>query len=180
MDYIKIVLLVYLVLRISNIINSYNLTLDNILQNCILLLLLILLGAHDQVVCLMVIVGILINLPNEFKETLFTNINKKDIESIVKETLYRPFSNFIKEENISFQDNNKSPLIKPNNPKKKVTFNNNIDESCIPEFIISKDMLFNAQNNIYDQKNMYSFPNETKQKHINIQGIYDDISGYND
>ena len=76
MDYIKIVLLVYLVLRISNIVPNQKFSLNNYLQNIFLTALLILCPHMTPVVAMLVIIAILINLPNEYKENLFTKINK--------------------------------------------------------------------------------------------------------
>lgn len=52
-------------------------------------------------------------------------------------------------------------------------------EECIPEFIVSRDMLRAAQNNVVSPTNANLFPNETKDPNINIQGLFTDISGYN-
>lgn len=52
-------------------------------------------------------------------------------------------------------------------------------EECIPEFIVSHDMLRAAQNNVVSDSNADLFPNETKDPNINIQGLFSDISGYN-
>lgn len=52
-------------------------------------------------------------------------------------------------------------------------------EECIPEFIVSRDMLRAAQNNVVSATNANLFPNETKDPNINIQGLFTDISGYN-
>ena len=49
---------------------------------------------------------------------------------------------------------------------------------CVPEFIISKEMLNNAQNNLIEE-NISLFPNEMKRKHVNIQGYFADIKGFN-
>ena len=52
------------------------------------------------------------------------------------------------------------------------------EEVCVPEFVISKNMLHNAQNNIFDEQNMNMFPNETRDKNINIQGFFEEVTGY--
>lgn len=52
------------------------------------------------------------------------------------------------------------------------------EEVCVPEFVISKNMLHNAQNNIFDEQNMSMFPNETRDKNINIQGFFEEVTGY--
>jgi hypothetical protein len=167
MDYIKIVLLIYLVLRILNITPNQKFSLNNYMQNTFLIALLILLSAHDPVVAMLVIIAILINLPNEYKENLFTKINKTDIDELTK-TL--PFMQKEK------QQPTKTVVSPTNTQPVDVPKNTKLD--CVPEFIISKDMLNNAQNNLIEE-NISLFPNEMKEKHVNIQGYFSDIKGFN-
>jgi hypothetical protein len=133
----------------------------------ILSLLLVLLAAHDPIVCMLLLVAILINTKNDYTEQLFTNIKKEDIDKLTQ-TL----------------TNNKTVPNKtvPNKtvPNKTVSkiIENQLEE-CVPEFIISKKMLLNAQNNIVDENNIKKFPNEIEETGVNIQGFYDDISGFN-
>ena len=170
MDYIKILLLIYLVLRISNIIPNQQFILNNSLQNTFLTVLLILLSAHDPVVAMLVITAILLNLPNEYKENLFTEINKADIDELTR-TLP---NTHIEEEppnpptSTTTTPTIQSSVTEPEKPK----------SDCIPEFIISKEMLKNAQNNLIEE-NISLFPNEIKEKHVNIQGYFSDIKGFN-
>ena len=49
---------------------------------------------------------------------------------------------------------------------------------CDKDLIISESMLHNIQNNVFDEKNMSKYPNETKDKNINIQGVFKTINGY--
>jgi len=158
MDYIQIVLLVYLLLRIVDFFPSQNFVLNNLLQNFILVTLLILLLSFDPLICLLVMLCIIVNIKNEAIENLFTSINSKEIESIRNTLIPKPIKLEVEEETV----------------KEDIK-----DEECIPEFIISKDMLNRAQNNIVDNKNNNLFLNETKQNGVNIQGIYDDLTGYN-
>lgn len=168
MDYIKIVLLIYLVLRIANIIPNQNFSLNNYLQNTFLIALLILLSAHDPVVAMLVIIAILINLPNEYKENLFTKINKTDIDELTKTLPHIQIEEkTVSPQSITNTDN--TPAEQPNKESKP---------DCIPEFIISKDMLNKAQNNLIEE-NIPLFPNEMKEKHVNIQGYFADIKGFN-
>jgi len=99
-----------------------------------------------------------VNIKNEAIENLFTSINSKEIESIRNTLIPKPIKLEVEEETV----------------KEDIK-----DEECIPEFIISKDMLNRAQDNIVDNKNNNLFLNETKQNGVNIQGIYDDLTGYN-
>jgi len=158
MDYIQIVLLVYLLLRIVDFFPSQNFVLNNLLQNFILVTLLILLLSFDPLICLLVMLCIIVNIKNEAIENLFTSINSKEIESIRNTLIPKPIKLEVEEETV----------------KEDIK-----DEECIPEFIISKDMLNRAQDNIVDNKNNNLFLNETKQNGVNIQGIYDDLTGYN-
>ena len=48
-----------------------------------------------------------------------------------------------------------------------------------PSFVISLDMLHSAQNNMFDEKNSTSYINIIGDSNANIQGVYDDIIGYN-
>lgn len=169
MDYIKIVLLLYLILRSSNILPNQNFSLHNHLRNTFLVLLLILLSAHDPVVGMLVIVAILINLPNEFTEKLFTNINKGDIEELVRTLpvmIDEPLA-----ESVFITKNPPPPVEQPVVPKK--------DDDCVPEFIISKEMLSKAQNNIVNNDNLKKYPNELNDKNVNIQGFFHDVNGFN-
>lgn len=166
MDYIKIVLLVYLVLRISNIVPNQKFSLNNYLQNILLVALLILLSAHDPVVAMLVIIAILINLPNEYKENLFTKINKTDIDELTRTLPHMQMA--VKP--VSPQQPMPNTVVEE--PKKKTK------PDCVPEFIISKEMLNNAQNNLIEE-NIPLFPNEMKEKHVNIQGYFADIKGFN-
>jgi hypothetical protein len=50
--------------------------------------------------------------------------------------------------------------------------------ACDKSLIISKQMLANAQTNIYEKKNMNKYPNELNNPSVNIQGLYDDVSGF--
>ena len=155
MDYIQIVLLVYLLLRIVDFFPSQNFVLNNLLQNIILVTLLVLLLSFDPIICLLVMLCIIVNIKNEAIENLFTNINSNEIESIRNTLRPKP----IEEE-----------IVEKNDIR---------DEECIPEFILSKEMLNRAQDNIVDDKNNNMYLNETNQNGVNIQGIYEDLTGYN-
>lgn len=52
-------------------------------------------------------------------------------------------------------------------------------EACDKRFIISQKMLSDAQTNIYDKKHVNMIPNETRDPNVNIQGTFDDVSGFN-
>ena len=160
MDYIQIVLLVYLLLRIVDFFPSQNFVLNNLLQNLILVTLLVLLLSFDPIICLLVMLCIIVNIKNEAIENLFTSINSNEIESIRNTLKPKHIKTEVKEETV-VEDITKD------------------EEECIPEFIISKEMLNRAQDNIVDDKNNNIYLNETNQNGVNIQGIYEDLTGYN-
>nr|QOI90420.1 hypothetical protein HWQ62_00284 [Pyramimonas orientalis virus] len=162
MDYIKILLLIYLVLRIINFLPCQKFPLNNPYKNTIVILLLILLVAHDPVMCLLVIVSILVNVSNQHTENSVINIYKDDIENIK--------STFTQKKQKKQEEQTK--VVTKQQEKTK-------NDECVPEFIISKKMLDNAQNNIVDNANVHKFPNEIQEEHVNIQGIFEDVSGYN-
>ena len=168
MDYIKIVLIVYSLLRLINFIPNQKFTLDNYLQNTVLILLLVLLAAHDPSMCVLVLVAILVNTPNEYREKLFTNINKNEINNITN-TLKYPKKTLLEDEQEPASTKQELASTKRELAK---------DDECVPEFVISKEMLLNAQNNIFDKRNLNSFPNETNENDVNIQGVFNDINGY--
>jgi hypothetical protein len=177
MDYIKILLLLYLVLRIINFLPSYNLTLTNYIQNVILSLLLVLLAAHDPIVCMLLLVAILINTKNDYTEQLFTNIKKEDIDKLTQTLTNNKTVPNKTVPNKTVPNKTVPNKTVPNKTVSKI-IENQLEE-CVPEFIISKKMLLNAQNNIVDENNIKKFPNEIEETGVNIQGFYDDISGFN-
>lgn len=176
MDYIKIVLLVYLVLRAIQFFPNQNFALNNPLQNTLLGFLLVLLAAHDPVACMLVVVIILVNTPNEYKESMFTNMDKEEINNATK-TLPATYQPQLEDVNTPSAPETQRPVKKEQEitPPIKTSIEN---DDCVPEFIISKQMLLNAQNNIFDKKNLDLFPNESNEKDVNIQGFFNDISGF--
>ena len=52
------------------------------------------------------------------------------------------------------------------------------NHACDKSLIISKQMLANAQTNVYEKKNMKKYPNDLNDLSVNIQGFYDDVSGF--
>lgn len=172
MDYIQIVLVVYLFLRIIDFFPNKKFILNNPVQNFILTILLILLASMDSTVCLLVVIAILVNLNNESVETLFTEISNREMDEI-KKTLLNPTKTSIQ---------TKCPLknihTALDTSKNQITIEEEEDK-CIPEFIISKEMLINAQNNIFDMETFDKYINETHTEGVNIQGVFDDITGYN-
>lgn len=177
MNSIKILLLVYLVLRIINFIPSKNLILKNNLYNFFIFVLILLLAVLDPILGLLTIIAIILNTNNESFETMLINISNNEIHDLTKTLLQKKIKNIvIEEENIEEENIIEEDIKKSNS----IIVNHNIDEKndCLPEFIISKEMLSKVQNNISNLDNLDLYPNETQLEDVNIQGVYDEITGY--
>jgi hypothetical protein len=100
-------------------------------------------------------------------------------ENIEHNTLYeidstlqnKLFNTLIQNKQIPYVEEELEPSKKPNNNKEP-------KGECIKEFLITKDMLSKTQNNVFNNENFHHYPNEINDKNANIQGIYDDVSGY--
>jgi hypothetical protein len=109
---------------------------------------------------------------------MLINISNNEINDLTKTLLQKKIKNIvIEEENIIEEENVEEEDIKKSN---SIIVNHNIDEKndCLPEFIISKEMLSKVQNNISNLDNLDLYPNETQLEDVNIQGVYDEITGY--
>ena len=177
MNSIKILLLVYLVLRIINFIPSKNLILKNNLYNFFIFVLILLLAVLDPILGFLTIIAIILNTNNESFETMLINISNNEIHDLTKTLLQKKIKNIVIEEENIKEENVEEEDIKKSN---SIIVNHNIDEKndCLPEFIISKEMLSKVQNNISNLDNLDLYPNETQLEDVNIQGVYDEITGY--
>ena len=177
MNSIKILLLVYLVLRIINFIPSKNLILKNNLYNFFIFVLILLLAVLDPILGFLTIIAIILNTNNESFETMLINISNNEIHDLTKTLLQKKIKNIVIEEENVEEENVEEEDIKKSN---SIIVNHNIDEKndCLPEFIISKEMLSKVQNNISNLDNLDLYPNETQLEDVNIQGVYDEITGY--
>ena len=177
MNSIKILLLVYLVLRIINFIPSKNLILKNNLYNFFIFVLILLLAVLDPILGFLTIIAIILNTNNESFETMLINISNNEIHDLTKTLLQKKIKNIVIEEENIEEENVVEEDIKKSN---SIIVNHNIDEKndCLPEFIISKEMLSKVQNNISNLDNLDLYPNETQLEDVNIQGVYDEITGY--
>ena len=109
MNSIKILLLVYLVLRIINFIPSKNLILKNNLYNFFIFVLILLLAVLDPILSLLTIIAIILNTNNESFETMLINISNNEINDLTKTLLQKKIKNIvIEEENIIEEDIKKS------------------------------------------------------------------------
>lgn len=168
MDYIKIVLVIYLILRFINIFPSHNLSLDNDLQNATIILLLFVLAIVDPVVCFISITIVLMHIKTQQVEKLFTSSDRNDLKKIANTILYAPKN----KQDITIQESM--------SPKKtRSTIITEEMDHCGKEFIISKSMLANAQTNIVNTKYMQQYPNVLNDSNVNIQGFHEDIIGFN-
>lgn len=183
MIYIKILLTFYLLLRVANIIPSRKLVMNNDLYNTIILILLCLIGLNDIHIALILTVCILLNTKNMHIETLFQQYSPSDISELVNTLQVQPVQPVQPE---PVQPVQPEPVIKPiDNKKKNKSQVGKIDDrlalndtknECNSLFIISKEMLHNAQDN---EVNNNSFINIVPNQHINIQGFQNSMNGFN-
>jgi hypothetical protein len=179
MIYIKILLTLYLLLRIANIIPSRKLVMNNDLYNTMILILLCLISLTDIHVALILSVCILLNTKNLHIETLFQQYSPSEISELVNTLHLEPVE--------SKPEPEPEPESEPVNPiiKKKDVQIGKVDEQlplhepkndCNSVFIISEEMLLNAQDNKVSDN---SFVNIVPNQHINIQGFQKSMSGFN-
>jgi hypothetical protein len=113
---------------------------------------------------------------------MLINISNNEINDLTKTLLQKKIKNIvIEEENIKEENVEEENIIEEDIKKSNsIIVNHNIDEKndCLPEFIISKEMLSKVQNNISNLDNLDLYPNETQLEDVNIQGVYDEITGY--
>jgi hypothetical protein len=118
---------------------------------------------------------------------MLINISNNEINDLTKTLLQKKIKNIVieeenvEEENIEEENIEEENIIEEDIKKSNsIIVNHNIDEKndCLPEFIISKEMLSKVQNNISNLDNLDLYPNETQLEDVNIQGVYDEITGY--
>jgi hypothetical protein len=113
---------------------------------------------------------------------MLINISNNEINDLTKTLLQKKIKNIVIEEENIEEENIEEENIEEEDIKKSnsIIVNHNIDEKndCLPEFIISKEMLSKVQNNISNLDNLDLYPNETQLEDVNIQGVYDEITGY--
>jgi hypothetical protein len=113
---------------------------------------------------------------------MLINISNNEINDLTKTLLQKKIKNIvIEEENVEEENIEEENIIEEDIKKSNsIIVNHNIDEKndCLPEFIISKEMLSKVQNNISNLDNLDLYPNETQLEDVNIQGVYDEITGY--
>lgn len=172
MIYIKILLTFYLLLRVANIIPSRKLVMNNDLYNTIILILLCLIGLNDIHIALILTVCILLNTKNMHIETLFQQYSPSDISELVNTLQVQPVQPEPVIKPIVNKKTNKSQVGKIDD---RLPLNDTKNE-CNSLFIISKEMLHNAQDN---EVNNNSFINIVPNQHINIQGFQNSMKGFN-
>lgn len=113
---------------------------------------------------------------------MFTAVEEEEesglpVDSIIESTIGNAESIGEEIEELPLETPTVSAPVEPTAPA-SVPVPASPEKECVPEFVISQQMLHNAQNNIFNEENMRMFPNETADKNINIQGVFDEITGY--
>jgi hypothetical protein len=138
---------------------------------------------------------LLINLKPSVMETMFICIDEEsinDILSTIDEEKPRrvDVSRNIDEENFhpkkTKPEANSTPPPPPkktkpeanSTPPPRFAASTKTNEECDEKFLITPVMLHRAQTNVYDENNISLFFNETGYDGVNIQGIYESITGY--
>lgn len=190
---IKIVLTLYLLLLSCKFIPSRKLVMNNDLYNVFILVLLCIIALNDVYISLLLCACIILNTKNEYIETLFQEYSPNQISELLKTIHYDGSDNneVINESksSVTNTDDTKaknkqidevvdasiqtSVVKKANKTKPK---NNHINNCSNQMFIISEEMLQNAQtNDLNDNTYINMFPNQ----HINIQGMNNSMTGFN-
>jgi hypothetical protein len=173
MFYIKIVLTLYMLLLICNVLQSRNLVMTNNLYNTAILIILCLISLNDIHIALLLTVCIILNTKNTHVENLFQQYNPSDIHNILS-TIDTDFSvNSTDSKPESVKKN--TTITHDNTPNHNESKNNKEvptekpKTDCDKMFIISPDMLTNAQDNtISSGKNSYI--NIVPDQDVRIQG----------
>lgn len=167
MNIFKIVLTVLILLQTIYIVPSMSMNINNDIQKMLIFIFIILLSMVEPTIALLITILITINTKNMYIEKMFTPLYNSDLKNIIH-TIHI-------EEPIESQNKQQ-----PKQQCKKTNLNTIKTEKveCDKDLIISESMLHNIQNNIFDEKNISKYPNETKDVNVNIQGIFDRITGY--
>ena len=165
-------LLLWVVLRSMNVIPNLELYITETKFQVLIGLILLAIAFFNPLIGILSTILLLINLKSSALETLFICIDEEDITGIlstIDEETYKN-TNSITEEETVLKIKTKPVANTPPPPKKT--------NECDQSVLITPDMLQRAQTNVYDTKNNSLFFNETGEKGVNIQGIYESISGY--
>ena len=177
-------LLLWVVLRSMNVIPNLELYITETKFQVLIGLILLAIAFFNPLIGILSTILLLINLKSSALETLFICIDEEDITGIlstIDEETYKN-TNSITEEETVLKIKTK-PVVNTPPPKKTKPVANTPPppkktNECDQSVLITPDMLQRAQTNVYDTKNNSLFFNETGEKGVNIQGIYESISGY--
>ena len=177
-------LLLWVVLRSMNVIPNLELYITETKFQVLIGLILLAIAFFNPLIGILSTILLLINLKSSALETLFICIDEEDITGIlstIDEETYKN-TNSITEEETVLKIKTK-PVANTPPPKKTKPVANTPPppkktNECDQSVLITPDMLQRAQTNVYDTKNNSLFFNETGEKGVNIQGIYESISGY--
>jgi len=190
-------LLLWVVLRSMNVIPNLELYITETKFQVLIGLILLAIAFFNPLIGILSTILLLINLKSSALETLFICIDEEDITGIlstIDEETYKNTNSITEEEtvlkiktkpvaNTPPPKKTKPVANTPPPPKKTKPVANTPPppkktNECDQSVLITPDMLQRAQTNVYDTKNNSLFFNETGEKGVNIQGIYESISGY--
>ena len=173
MTIFKIVLTLLILLQTIQIITSTAININNDIQKMLITLFIILLSMIEPTIALLTTILITINIKNNNIEKMFTPLYNYDLKNILETIdVEKPNSNKTQQPTKKPQPAKKPQLTKKQNMNMKK------DTECDKDLIISESMLHNIQNNVFNEKNMSKYPNETNDENINIQGVFRTINGY--
>jgi ABC-type multidrug transport system fused ATPase/permease subunit len=191
-------LLLWVVLRSMNVIPNLELYITETKFQVLIGLILLAIAFFNPLIGILSTILLLINLKSSALETLFICIDEEDIIEIlstIDEETYKNTNNTTEEETVlkiktkpvantppppkkTKPVANTPPLPKKTKPVANTPPPPKKTNECDQTVLITPDMLQRAQTNVYDTKNNSLFFNETGEKGVNIQGIYESISGY--
>lgn len=147
---LRVALMTYITLQTLNALPYAKVELNKTWEQATVLYVLLIVGYFDPVI------GVLLST------VLLTNLKEPVLEKLIIKRM-NP-DHFAK---VPAPPSTRAPLV---------TEESSVEEITDPSFQITPEMLRRTQTNLVGNQN--SFPNETKAPGVNIQGFYDDISGY--
>jgi hypothetical protein len=147
---LRVALMTYITLQTLNALPYGKVELNKTWEQVTVLYVLLIVGYFDPVI------GVLLST------VLLTNLKEPVLEKLIIKRM-NPH-HFAK---VRAPPSTRAPLVAEES---------SVEEITDPSFQITPDMLRRTQTNLVGNQN--SFPNETKAPGVNIQGFYDDVSGY--
>lgn len=180
-------LLIWVVLRSLHIIPSLQVHINEPFYQILIGLLIACISWMDPLIGILCTIVLLVNLKSLNFETLFVCIDEEDIQNIVQTIDEKPTTETTVKIVQQVNEEHKHPPAKKAQPETPPTAKKAKPETppiakkeheCEDVFLITNDMLEKAQTNTYDAKYRTMFFNGTGDKGVNIQGVYEFISGY--